>query len=421
MFLDQPFLFIKILSIIICLVLSAFISGSEVALFSLNKNTLFLKDGKSKTLEIIEKLLLKPKKLLATILILNNFLNIAVVILFASIDNPFLSSINNVFIETFIEVGVIGLIILFFGEILPKIYANRNPLIFSKIIALPIYFLDRYLLSFLNVPMSKITFFFESSLIKNKKNISVDNLSQALELTDNEETSVEEKKILKGIVNFGNLETRQIMCPRVDMFALKKTSNISDIIEKVINKGFSRVPVYENNMDKILGVLYVKDLLPYLENKEFNWTQLLRAPLYVPENKKLDDLLNEFKAKKIHMAIVVDEYGAICGLVTIEDILEELVGEIEDEHDSGDDDELIQVSEFEYIADANLELSTFEDKFNKNFDDIDAETLAGLFINKLGILPKVGDKIDLGDMFLAVTAADKRKVKKIGITIKSSS
>ena len=182
-----------------------------------------------------------------------------------------LSSINNVFIETFIEVGVIGLLILFFGEILPKIYANRHPLIFSKIIALPIYFLDRYLLSFLNVPMSKITFFFESSLIKNKKNISVDNLSQALELTDNEETSVEEKKILKGIVNFGNLETRQIMCPRVDMFTLKKTSNISDIIEKVINKGFSRVPVYENNMDKILGVLYVKDLLPHLENKEFNW------------------------------------------------------------------------------------------------------------------------------------------------------
>ena len=421
MFLDQPFLFIKILSIIICLVLSAFISGSEVALFSLNKNTLFLKEGKSKNLDIIEKLLLKPKKLLATILILNNFLNIAIVILFVSIDNPFLSSINNVFIETFIEVGVIGLIILFFGEILPKIYANRNPLIFSKIIALPIYFLDRYLLFFLNVPMSKITFFFESSLIKNKKNISVDNLSQALELTDNEETSVEEKKILKGIVNFGNLETRQIMCPRVDMFALKKTSNISDIIEKVINKGFSRVPVYENNMDKILGVLYVKDLLPYLEDKNFNWTQLLRAPLYVPENKKLDDLLNEFKAKKIHMAIVVDEYGAICGLVTIEDILEELVGEIEDEHDSGDEDELIQVSEFEYIADANLELSIFEDKFNKNFDDIDAETLAGLFINKLGILPKVGDKIDLGDMFLAVTAADKRKVKKIGITVKSSS
>ena len=222
MFLDQPFLFIKILSIIICLVLSAFISGSEVALFSLNKNTLFLKEGKSKNLDIIEKLLLKPKKLLATILILNNFLNIAVVILFASIDNPFLSSINNVFIETFIEVGVIGLIILFFGEILPKIYANRNPLIFSKIIALPIYFLDRYLLFFLNVPMSKITFFFESSLIKNRKNISVDKLSQALELTDNEETSVEEKKILKGIVNFGNLETRQIMCPRVDMFALKK-------------------------------------------------------------------------------------------------------------------------------------------------------------------------------------------------------
>jgi len=220
--LGEPFIFIKIISIIICLLLSAFISGSEVALFSLNQNTLFSEYGHSKNLQLINKLLSKPKRLLATILILNNFINIAIVILFASIDNPYLSSINNVFLETFIEVGVIGLIILFFGEILPKIYANRQPLIFSKIISLPIYFLDRYILFFLNVPMSKITFFFESSLIKNKKNISVDNLSQALELTDNEETSVEEKKILKGIVNFGNLETRQIMCPRVDMFALKK-------------------------------------------------------------------------------------------------------------------------------------------------------------------------------------------------------
>ena len=418
MFLDQPFLFIKILSIIICLVLSAFISGSEVALFSLNKNTLFLKEGKSKNLEIIEKLLLKPKKLLATILILNNFLNIAIVILFASIDNPFLSSINNVFIETFIEVGVIGLLILFFGEILPKIYANRNPLIFSKIIALPIYFLDRYLLFFLNVPMSKITFFFESSLIKNKKNISVDNLSQALELTDNEETSVEEKKILKGIVNFGNLETRQIMCPRVDMFALKKTSNISDIIEKVINKGFSRVPVYENNMDKILGVLYVKDLLPYLENKEFNWTQLLRAPLYVPENKKLDDLLNEFKAKKIHMAIVVDEYGGTSGIMTVEDIVEELFGEIEDEHDSVDLIEEQKDSD-NYIFSARLEVDYINETYKIDLPEGENyETLGGLIVDFTEEIPQQDEIVTIDSFEFKILEASNTKIDLVALKIK---
>ena len=416
MFLDQPFLFIKILSIIICLVLSAFISGSEVALFSLNKNTLFLKEGKSKNLDIIEKLLLKPKKLLATILILNNFLNIAVVILFVSIDNPFLSSINNVFIETFIEVGVIGLLILFFGEILPKIYANRHPLIFSKIIDLPIYFL--------NVPMSKITFFFESSLIKNKKNISVDNLSQALELTDNEETSVEEKKILKGIVNFGNLETRQIMCPRVDMFTLKKTSNISDIIEKVINKGFSRVPVHENNMDKILGVLYVKDLLPHLENKEFNWTQLLRAPLYVPENKKLDDLLNEFKAKKIHMAIVVDEYGGTSGLITLEDVMEEIFGELNDEFDE-EDPMFSKLDDNTYVFDAKINLQDFykalELKDFSSFEQIaaDIETLGGLLLEKAQRIPRVGQVIIHEDFKFVIEIVDKKRIRQVKVILEN--
>ncbi len=187
--------------------------------------------------------------------------------------------------------GVIGVLILFIGDILPKVYANRKPLVFSKIMVIPIFFLDRYVLFLLNNPMGKSMSYLVSYLSINSKQLSVDELSQALDLTDSNETTVEEKKILKGIVNFGNLETRQIMCPRVDMFAVKKNTNISNIIEKVINKGFSRVPVYENTMDKIIGVLYVKDLLPFLEKQDFNWNELLRDPLYVPENKKLDDLL----------------------------------------------------------------------------------------------------------------------------------
>ena len=301
---------VKIILILIFLVLSALTSGCEVAFFSLDKS--IMPDDKSdKLIKKIQLLLEQPKKLLATILISNNFINIAIVILFASIDNPYLSSINSPFLETVLEVGLIGMLILFIGDILPKIYANRNPLVFSKIMVNPIYFLDRYVLFLLNKPMSKSMSYLESSLAKDSKQLSVDKLSQALDLTDSKETSKEEKKILKGIVNFGNVETRQIMCPRIDVFALESNKKILDVIDDLIVKGFSRVPVYKENLDKIIGVLYVKDLLPHLENDNFNWTSLLRKPLYIPENKKLDDLLTEFKTKKIHMGIVVDEYGEL--------------------------------------------------------------------------------------------------------------
>ena len=269
--------------------LSALTSGCEVAFFSLDKS-IMPDDTSDKLIKKIQLLLEQPKKLLATILISNNFINIAIVILFASIDNPYLSSLNSPILETILEVGLIGMLILFIGDILPKIYANRNPLGFSKIMVNPIYFLDRYVLFLLNKPMSKSMSYLESNLAKDSKQLSVDKLSQALDLTDSKETSKEEKKILKGIVNFGNVETRQIMCPRLDVFALESNKKILDVIDDLIAKGFSRVPVYKENLDKIIGVLYVKDLLPHLENDNFNWTSLLRKPLYIPENKKLDDL-----------------------------------------------------------------------------------------------------------------------------------
>ena len=414
---------IKIILIFILLILSALTSGSEVAFFALEKS--MLSDDKGGGLiEKIQKLLDKPQRLLATILISNNFINISIVILFASIDNPYLSSINNVFLETLIEVGVIGILILFFGDILPKIYANRKPLVFSKIMVMPIFFLDRYVLFLFNKPMSKSMSYLISYLSINSKQLSVDELSQALELTDNEETSVEEKKILKGIVNFGNLETRQIMCPRVDMFALKKTSNISDIIEKVINKGFSRVPVYENNMDKILGVLYVKDLLPYLEDKNFNWTQLLRAPLYVPENKKLDDLLNEFKAKKIHMAIVVDEYGGTSGLITLEDVMEEIFGELNDEFDE-EDPMFSKLDDNTYVFDAKINLQDFykalELKDFSSFEQIEAdiETLGGLLLEKAQRIPRVGQVIIHEDFKFVIEIVDKKRIRQVKVILKN--
>ncbi|MED5269315.1 MAG: gliding motility-associated protein GldE [Bacteroidota bacterium] len=410
---------IKIILILILLILSALTSGSEVAFFALDKKRLS-SDAGSKLIDKIQKLLDKPQRLLATILISNNFINIAIVILFASIDNPYLTSLNSPIIETLIEVGVIGVLILFIGDILPKIYANRKPLVFSKIMVIPIFFLDRYVLFLLNSPMGKSMSYLVSNLSINSKQLSVDELSQALELTDSNETTVEEKKILKGIVNFGNLETRQIMCPRVDMFAIKKNMNLSDIIEKVINKGFSRVPVYENTMDKIIGVLYVKDLLPHLDKQDFNWTELLRDPLYIPENKKLDDLLNEFKSKKIHMAIVVDEYGGTSGLITLEDVMEEIFGELNDEFDE-EDSLFSKLDDNTYIFDAKINLQDFykaiELKDFSSFEEISSEieTLGGLLIEKAQRIPRVGQVITHEDFKFVIEIVDKKRIRQVKV------
>jgi len=410
---------IKIILILILLILSALTSGSEVAFFALDKKRLS-SDAGSKLIDKIQKLLDKPQRLLATILISNNFINIAIVILFASIDNPYLKSLNSPIVETLIEVGVIGVLILFIGDILPKIYANRKPLVFSKIMVIPIFFLDRYVLFLLNSPMGKSMSYLVSNLSINSKQLSVDELSQALELTDSNETTVEEKKILKGIVNFGNLETRQIMCPRVDMFAIKKNMNLSDIIEKVINKGFSRVPVYENTMDKIIGVLYVKDLLPHLDKQDFNWNELLRDPLYIPENKKLDDLLNEFKSKKIHMAIVVDEYGGTSGLITLEDVMEEIFGELNDEFDQ-EDSLFSKLDDNTYIFDAKINLQDFykaiELKDFSSFEEISSEieTLGGLLIEKAQRIPRVGQVITHEDFKFVIEIVDKKRIRQVKV------
>ncbi len=227
--------------------------------------------------------------------------------------------------------------------------------------------------------------------------------------------------IAERAIRLGDTAVKEIMVPRVEMVILAPDEDTEGMIARIIDSGHSRYPVLGPAKNEVQGILLAKDLLPIINKdlEDFNLKNLIRDIKVVPESKKADSLLEEFKKDKSHMALVMDEYGTISGLVTIEDILEELVGEIEDEHDS-DDEDLIQVSENEYIANATLELSEFEQKFNKNFNGMDAETLAGLFINKLGFLPKVGDKIELDNMILAVTAADKRKIKKIGITIKTN-
>ena len=412
---------VKIILILIFLVLSALTSGCEVAFYSLDKS-ITPNDKSDKLIKKIQLLLEQHKKLLATILISNNFINIAIVILFASIDNPYLSSLNSPFLETVLEVGLIGMLILFIGDILPKIYANRNPLVFSKIMVNPIYFLDRYVLFLLNKPMSKSMSYLESSLAKDSKQLSVDKLSQALDLTDSKETSKEEKKILKGIVNFGNVETRQIMCPRIDVFALESNKKILDVIDDLIAKGFSRVPVYKENLDKIIGVLYVKDLLPHLENDNFNWTSLLRKPLYIPENKKLDDLLTEFKTKKIHMGIVVDEYGGTSGIITLEDVIEEIFGEISGEFDE-EDNLFSKLDDFTFIFDSKINLQDFYRAINlkdsTSFEEIalEIETLGGFLIEKVKKIPRVGQVIIHDSYKFIVEIVDKKRIKQVKLII----
>lgn len=326
-------LLIGLVTVLLLLICSAFISGSEVALFSLSqKDVDDLTNGDFNKGNLISRLLDRPKKLLATILVANNFINIAVVIIFSSISEKIFGAIHSPIVRFLLEVIVITFLILLFGEVLPKIYANRNNISFSKMVLLPISILDK-LLSPLTIPMRNIILFVEKKFSVQKTSFSVDQLSQALELTNHSETTQEEQKILEGIVTFGNTEVRQVMSPRIDIFALDIEENFSEVMPKIIDKGYSRIPVYKDNIDQIEGVLFIKDLIPYIDENEFDWQNLIREPFFIPENKKLDNLLKEFQGMKNHLAIVVDEYGGTSGLVSLEDILEEIVGDISDEFD----------------------------------------------------------------------------------------
>ena len=418
---------IQIILLVFLLITSGLVSGAEVAFFSLTKEVLDSEEEKkSRQMEIIQKMLQKPKRLLATILITNNFINIAIVLLFASIGEVLFSQIENPLFVLLIEIGVITFLILFFGEILPKVYANRNALSFSKTIAFPIYSIDRYFLFFLTIPMSKITRFMESRLAQKNNEFSIDKLSQALELTNEEETTKEEHKILQGIVNFGNTDTKQVMCPRIDVFALSEYMEMETIVPLILEKGFSRVPVHTDNMDNVLGILYTKDLLPHLEQPDFKWQKLLKPPFYVPENKKLDDLLKEFQQKKIHLAVVVDEYGGTSGVITLEDVIEEIVGDISDEFD---DDELVysKLDDHTFVFDAKINLKDFYKVIELEEEEIfekakgESESIAGFILEVAQAFPKAGQLIKFEDYQFVIESVDRKRIKRIKVILPSSS
>lgn len=417
---------LSLLILVALLICSALISGAEVAFFSLSPSD-FLGDNNKRTnaQKIVIKLLEKPKKLLATILVANNTINIAIVLLFDAVTDEFFGNLNAVVLgvnfKFLIEVGIVTFLILLFGEILPKVYASRNNVKFSNLMAYPLNVLD-FLISPLSTPMRAVTIYIHEKLKKQKGFLSVDHLSQALEMTREEDTTHEEQKILRGIVSFGNTDTKQVMRPRMDIFALNENQTYKEIIPEIVQNGFSRIPVYKENIDQVSGILYVKDLLPFLDQNDFEWTSLLREPYFIPENKKLDDLLNEFKDKKIHLAIVVDEYGGTSGLVSLEDIIEEIVGDISDEFD---DEDLIfsKLDDSNFVFEGKTPLKDFykiiklDEPGNFEENKGESDTLAGFLLEISGGFPHKNEVISFQNYHFTVEVIDDKRIKQIKLSI----
>jgi putative hemolysin len=405
---------------------SALISGSEVALFSLTPSDFDVDEGKiSAKQQILIRLLDRPKKLLATILVANNFVNIAIVLLFDALADSLFAGINSVFfginIRFVVEVVIVTFLILLFGEILPKIYANRNKVKFSHFMAFPLGVLDK-LFSVFSLPMRYVTVLIHNKLGKQKSNLSVDQLSQALELTSEEDTTKEEQKILQGIVSFGNTVTKQVMKNRMDVFALNKEQPYKEVIEEIVEQGYSRIPVYEDSIDNILGILYIKDLLPHLDETNFKWQDLIREAFFVPENKKLDDLLNDFKEKKNHLAIVVDEYGGTSGIISLEDIIEEIVGDISDEFD---DEDLVfsKLDDYNFVFEGKTPMKDFYRVIKLEENDFieekrgEAETLAGFLLEISGEFPKKNQELKVEHFTFTIEAVDNKRIKQVKLNI----
>lgn len=407
-----------IITLLILLVCSALISGSETAFFSLSKSD--LEDEERPNAKLVMDLLQNPKRLLATILISNNFINILFILIFTYVGDYFFSELPSPLIKFLLEIVLVTFLILLFGEVLPKVYASRNAYSFASFMAKPMVFLNS-LLYFVSKPLMSLTGIVERQLSKKQSDFSVEVLSQALELTSKGATTKEEKKILQGIVNFGNTETSQIMCPRMDIFALSSNEEFNLITDKIIKKGHSRIPVYEENIDNIIGILYTKDLIPHLNKKTFQWKKIIRETFFVPENKKLDDLLKEFQDLKNHLAIVVDEYGGTSGLITLEDIIEEIVGDISDEFDH-QDLSYSKVNDHCYVFEGKTTLKDFYkvipiDEVNFDEDKFEAETLAGFILEITGKFPKKKDIIKYKGYTFEIEAIDKKRIKQVKVNL----
>lgn len=416
-------IWISIGVIIILLLCSALVSGSEVAFFSLSPvDRMDLEENKNKSSETVKLLLNKPKDLLATILIMNNFINIAIVILASYVFLNFYPETDEFdILRGIIEIGVITFIILLIGEVVPKVYANRNSLKIALIMAKPIYFAGKIPpFSWLKMVLVNGTDLIIKSARKRSIDISTDDLEHAIALTREENGSEDDHRILEGIVNFGNTDVKQIMRSRVDTVAIEKNINYEELLKVIREAGYSRIPVYEEKFDDVLGIIYIKDLLPYLnEGVQFDWRALIRPPFFVPENKKIDDLLKEFQSKKMHMAVVVDEYGGASGIVTLEDVLEEIVGDITDEFD---DDDLIytKVDENTFIFEGKtplVDLYKVLDIDGKSFEQVkgESDSIAGFLIEQSGKILRNNETFEFENIKFIVESSDKKRVKTVKI------
>lgn len=417
----QDYIFLVILLMLI--ILSGLVSGSEAAFFSLSPTDKEeLRNDSSKRAGFVNKLLDKPQELLATILITNNFVNVAIVILSSAVlhnalEDSGLSSTG----EFLLEFIVITLTLLILGEVIPKIYANKRALAFSKMMARALYRANRTPpISWIRVALVSGNTVIQRTMRRGKVDVSTDELEHALALTKEENTDDNEHKILEGIVKFGTTEVRQIMRQRLDVHALEISDSYQEVLDKILDCGHSRLPVYEESFDKIAGVLFIKDLLPYLNSEndtETNWSDLIRKPFFVTENRKIDDLLKDFQEKKVHIAMVVDEYGGTCGIVTLEDVLEEIVGEITDEFD---DDELVytKINDSEYLFEGKTTLVDFYKVMEVSEEDLEidtqaTETIGGLIVEIAGRILKNNEHVTIGPVQLIVESSDKKRIKMV--------
>ncbi len=415
---------IYFLVLIVLIVFSALVSGSEVALFSLTPTEKdLINNSEAKTHERVRFLLIKPKKLLATILIANNFINIAIILLSTiTIGNIFNLELIPDWANFLIQAIGITFIILLFGEVIPKVYATKHALNLACFMSTPLNILVKVFspISFMLVSSTKLI---DKRVKRKSHDITVEELSHALDLTDDITNDNEEHKILKGIVKFGETNVSEVMKARVKVIAVEKQTPFTQIIETILNCGHSRIPVYDETFDKILGVLYIKDLIPHIsKGDDFDWLPMIRSPFFVPENKKLDDLLKEFQEKKIHLAIVVDEYGGTSGIITLEDVIEEIVGEISDEFDE-EDIAYSKLDDNTYIFDGNTLINDLAKIIELENEDIfnemkkEADTLAGLIIEVSGKIPQKNEKINFKNFSFIIEASDKRRVKRVKLII----
>jgi gliding motility-associated protein GldE len=419
----RPVTFPVILGMVVMLFLlmiSALISGSEIAFFSLNPTQRKqLRANHNSTHDLVNQLLERPKRLLATILITNNFVNVAIIVLSTYVVANLVDLSRSPLLAFVVQVVVVTSLLLILGEIMPKIYASFSPLKFAVFMARPLRTLITifYPLSSLLVISSSLI---DRRLQRNPPQLSMSELSEAIELTSDSSTHEEDRKILKGIVKFGDIDAKEIMKPRLDVTAIEIDISYAKLMELILDAGYSRIPAYTENFDKITGILYVKDLLPHLDKPaDFNWSALLRPAFFVPENKKINDLLQEFQQKKIHMAIVVDEYGGTSGIVTLEDILEEIVGDISDEFDSEEDEiAYTKIDENNYLFEGKILLNDFckilgiEDRL---FEDIkgDSETLAGVILEIEGRIPPVNASTKFLNFEFIIKKVSNRRIEEI--------